>query len=46
MNSGTTVKLLGVWGNSSTDVYAVGNSHMDGYWKRTVLHYNGTSGRW
>ncbi len=40
MTSGTTVKLLGVWGNSATGhVYAVGNSDFDDYWKRTVLHY-------
>ena len=24
-------------------MYAVGNSHKDGYWKRTVIHYNGST---
>ena len=41
METGTTVKLLGVFGTANDDVYAVGNSHKDGYWKRTVLHYDG-----
>ncbi len=42
-DSHTTVKLLGVFGTSATDVYAVGNSHMDEYWKRTVIHYDGST---
>jgi hypothetical protein len=36
MTSGTTQHLYGVWGNSASNVYAVGNSG-------TVLHFNGTS---
>ena len=42
MTSGTGVKLLGS-GVSASDVYAVGNSHKDGYWKRTVNYYNGST---
>ncbi|UCH42738.1 MAG: PKD domain-containing protein [Dehalococcoidales bacterium] len=38
MVSGTTGTLQGVWGNSPSDVYAVGD-------ESTVLHYNGTSWR-
>ncbi len=34
MESGTTIDLNSVWGSSSTDVYAVGDSGI-------VLHYNG-----
>jgi len=37
MTSGTTEHLYGVWGNSATDVFAVGNYG-------TILHY--TSGTW
>ena len=36
MTSGTTKYLFGVWGNSASDVFAVGNSG-------TILHYNGTT---
>jgi hypothetical protein len=36
MTSGTTVDLLGIWGSSATDVFAVAS---DG----TILHYDGSS---
>ncbi len=36
MTSGTTQNLYGVWGSSSSDVFAVGAGG-------TILHYNGTS---
>jgi hypothetical protein len=36
MPSGTTNILLGVWGSSSSDVFAVGD-------KGTILHYDGTT---
>src|SRR5258705_12876346 len=34
--SGTTEILFGIWGTSTSDVWAVGNNG-------TILHYNGTS---
>ncbi len=37
MTSGTTAGLIGVWGSSANDVFAVGGS------RGTVLHYNGTA---
>jgi hypothetical protein len=36
MSSGTTNNLLGVWGSSASDVFAVGNSG-------TILHYDGST---
>jgi len=36
MSSGTTYRLNGVWGSSSSDVFAVGDGG-------TILHYNGDS---
>jgi hypothetical protein len=36
MSSGTTDSLQGIWGSSSTDVFAVGTSG-------TILHYNGST---
>jgi hypothetical protein len=35
--SGTTQDLLSVWGNSASDVWAVGSD------AGTILHYNGTA---
>jgi hypothetical protein len=35
MTSGTTEVLMGVWGSTGTDVYAVGD-------KGTIIHYDGT----
>jgi hypothetical protein len=34
MASGTTNFLRGVWGSSSSDIFAVG-------WVETILHYDG-----
>jgi hypothetical protein len=36
MDSGTTEDILGVWGSSGTDVFAVG-------YEGTILHYDGTA---
>ena len=36
MNSGTNAGLLGVWGSSSSDVFAVGDH-------KTIQHYDGTN---
>jgi photosystem II stability/assembly factor-like uncharacterized protein len=44
MASATSAKLNSVWGSSASDVYAVGNSYVDGAnFKRTIVRYNGTS---
>ena len=39
MSSGTTSYLWGIWGNSESDVFAVGGT-ID---QSTILHYDGTS---
>ncbi len=36
MESGTEEYLLGIWGSSSTDIFAVGDN-------ATILHYDGKS---
>jgi hypothetical protein len=37
MASGTDERLMGVWGTSPTDVFAVG------YWNGAILHYDGSA---
>ena len=41
MDSGTSHALYGVWGTSSSDVYAVGSNIVGP--PGTILHYDGTN---
>jgi hypothetical protein len=41
MDSGTTARLNGIWGSSSSDVFAVGMD-LDS-WNGVILHYDGST---